>query len=273
MRKNCSHANGSSRKWSAVLFFCLTLAVIVSAGAQTPPSRVLVEGEELKYNVRYGPIDIGQVRIVTAKKLKAEGAAAFQTFAYIDSYKGIPFVNLRAVFESILDSLFFSRYFVGKSKDGDYYDFARYRYDYAKNLVAMESGRKDTIIEKRDTMKIEGRTQDGLSLFFYARDQLFSGKKQNIPAIVKEKKVNTFIDFDGRRKIIEQDLIDYPVDCVGFEGKAEFTGIFGLTGDFQGWFSNDDARVPIMAKMKVIIGSVTLELMEWKREGWKPPKP
>jgi hypothetical protein len=273
VQKNFLHANGSSRKWSAVLFFCLAFASVVSASAQAPPSRVLVEGEELKYNVRYGPIDIGQVRIVTTKKVAANGSTAFQTFAYIDSYKGIPFVNLHAVFESVFDSVIFSRYFFGKSKDGDYYDFARYRYDYEKKLVAMESGKRDTIVEKRDTLKLDGGTQDGLSLFFYARDQLFSARGQNIAAVVKEKRVNTFIDFDGRRKTIEQDLIDYPVDCVGFEGKAEFTGIFGLTGEFEGWFSNDDARVPIMAKMKVIIGSVTLELMEWKRGGWKPPAP
>jgi hypothetical protein len=240
--------------------------------AQAPVSRVLVVGEELKYNVRYGPIDIGQIRISTAKKLSANGSTAYQAFAYIDSYRGIPFVNLHAVFESILDSTVFSRYFVGKSKDGAHYDFSRYTYDYGKNIVSMESGTKDTLIEKRDSVAIDGATQDGLSLFYFARDRLLSGKKHNIPAIVKEKKVNTSIDFHGSRKTIEQDLIDYPVDCIGFEGKAEFTGIFGLTGDFEGWFSNDEARVPIMAKMKVIIGSVTIELMEWKRNGWNPPR-
>ncbi len=94
----------------------------------------------------------------------------------------------------------------------------------------------------------------------------------NIPAIVKEEKVNTFIDFTNKRETVEVDAIEYPVDVVEFEGKAEFVGIFGLTGDFEGWFSNDEARVPIVAKMKVIIGSVTLELMEWKRPGWIPPR-
>ena len=273
MQQRIVHAYGSSRSWSAVLFFWgIILSCFNVASAQTPASRVLVEGEELRYNVRYGPIDIGQVRIQTGKKLLANGAPAFQAYAYIDSYKGIPFVNLHAVFESVLDSMMFSRHFVGKSKDGDSYDFARYKFDYTKNRVFMESGSKDTIIEKRDTIVIDGAAQDGLSLFFYARDQLFSGRKQNIPAVVKEKKVNTLIDFYGKRKAIEQELIEYAVDCVGFEGTAEFTGIFGLTGDFEGWFSNDEARVPVMAKMKVIIGSVTIELMEWKRDGWKPPR-
>jgi hypothetical protein len=66
--------------------------------------------------------------------------------------------------------------------------------------------------------------------------------------------------------------VEYPVDVVKFEGVAEFKGIFGLTGEFTGWFSNDDARVPIKANMEVIIGSVTIELMQWKRAGWLPPR-
>ena len=28
----------------------------------------------------------------------------------------------------------------------------------------------------------------------------------------------------------------------------------------------------LLAKMKVIIGSVTVELMQWKRPGWTPPR-
>ncbi|MEE8115035.1 MAG: DUF3108 domain-containing protein, partial [Nitrososphaerales archaeon] len=81
-----------------------------------------------------------------------------------------------------------------------------------------------------------------------------------------------FIDSKKKRSTVETDFVDYPVDVIGFEGRAEFVGIFGMTGDFEGWFSTDEARVPILAKMKVIIGSVTLELMQWKRLGWKPPR-
>ncbi len=231
-----------------------------------------MEGEELVYNVRYGFIDLGQVRIKTTKKVSSGNSVSYQTIAYIDSYKKIPFVNLHAVFESTIDSMMFSHYFVGKSRDGDYWDFGRYTFDYDKKRVYMEAGGQDTIVQKRDTLTIDGSTQDGLSLFFYARDQLYSGRKQNITAVVNEKKVNTVIDFYNKRKSAEIDFIEYPVDVVGFEGTAEFTGIFGLTGDFEGWFSNDEARIPIVAKMKVILGSVTIELMEWKRAGWKPPR-
>lgn len=254
------------------MFFLLLIPGGIFYGQTVPADRVFVEGEELVYNVRYGFIDLGQVRIKTTAQVARSGGVAFRTFAYIDSYKKVPFVNLHAVFESFIDSGFFSHFFVGKSLDGDYWNFGRYRYDYEKNLAFVEAGSKDTLIEKRDTIFLDGKTQDGLSLFFLARKELFSGRRQVIPAIVKEKKVFTTINFLNKREEIESDLLEYPVDAVGFEGTMEFTGIFGLTGDFEGWFSNDEARIPILAKMKVILGSVTIELMEWKRPGWKPPR-
>ncbi len=197
---------------------------------------------------------------------------AYTTKALIDSYPKLPFVDLHATFESLVDSAVFSRAFTGKTKDGNYWDYARYTFDYAKNRIITEVGYRDTVIEKRDTLPISSSYQDGLSLFFYARDQLLSGKKVNVPTIVKEKKVSTYIDFTRQRSSVEVDAIDYPVDVIRLEGTANFVGIFGLTGDFEGWFSNDEARVPILAKMKVILGSVTLELMRWKRAGWIPPK-
>jgi len=127
-------------------------------------------------------------------------------------------------------------------------------------------------VTQRDSIALTGPTQDGLSLFFYARDRLPYREKVNVPAVVNEQIVNTYINFVGERTSVEVDAVDHPIDVLRFEGTAQFTGIYGLTGDFEGWFSNDDARVPILAKMKVILGSVTIELMQWTRSGWAPPR-
>ena len=231
-----------------------------------------MEGEELTYNVRYGFIDLGQVRIQVLSTTRTSGYFAYNSKALIQSYSGVPFVNLQATFESVIDTAVYSHRFVGRSKDGKVWEFARYRFDYDAHRAFIEVGHRDTIIEKRDTLPLETLYNDGLSLFFFARQKLMSGKKMNVPTLVKEEKVNTYIDFTRKRDAIEIDAVDYPIDVLEFEGTAEFVGIFGLTGDFEGWFSNDAARVPILAKMKVIIGSITIELMEWKRAGWTPPR-
>jgi hypothetical protein len=97
-------------------------------------------------------------------------------------------------------------------------------------------------------------------------------QKLNIPTVVNEKKGNTFINFTGERTDETIDAVDYPIDLIHFEGQAGFVGVAGLTGGFEGWFSNDAARVPVIAKMKVLLGNVRIELMKWKRAGWDPPR-
>jgi hypothetical protein len=181
-------------------------------------------------------------------------------------------VDLHAVYESLIDSGMFSRRFVGRQKDNGQWDLARYNFDYAERRVLIEVGTHDSVIVKRDTIVIETPYHDGLSLFFYARSRLFSGLKVNVPTLIREQKVNTYIDFKAEHTSVDLDAVDYPVDVVRFDGNMDFVGIFGLTGGFEGWFSNDEARVPIQAKMKVLIGSVTMELMKWTRPGWNPPR-
>jgi hypothetical protein len=94
----------------------------------------------------------------------------------------------------------------------------------------------------------------------------------NVPTFIENKKVNTFINFKNSVTDVNIDAVDYPVEVVEFDGKADYVGVFGLTGGFSGQFSNDDARIPIVARMNVILGSIKVELKSWKREGWHPPK-
>ena len=237
----------------------------------SPPDRVFVEGEELVYNVRYGFIDLGQVRIKVLGVVRDGGSAAYQGKGFIDSYPKVPFVDLHAVYESLIDSGMFSRRFIGRQKTNAQWDFSRYNFDYPDKRVMIEVGTGDSVI-KRDTLAIASPYHDGLSLFFYARAQLFSGLKVTVPTLIKEQKVSTYIDFKGEHASVDLDAVDYPVDVIRFDGNMDFIGIFGLTGGFEGWFSNDEARVPIQAKMKVLIGSVTVELMKWTRPGWSPPR-
>jgi hypothetical protein len=237
-----------------------------------PPSRVLLENEELTYNVRYGFINLGQVRIKVLSSWRDSGTPVYHSRGLIDSYRGVPFVNLHAVYESVIDSAVFSRHFLGTLRENDFTTSSQYTFEYDKQRVLMEVREKDSLTSRRDTLAIQTHCQDGLSLFFFARDRLFSNTSIDIPTIVTEKKVNTHIDFRNEETSAEIDAVEYPVDVIHFEGTADFVGLFGLTGDFEGWFSNDDARVPILAKLKVLIGSVTVELMEWKRPGWIPPR-
>lgn len=229
-------------------------------------------GEELTYNVSYIGIDIGQVRVKQVENTD-NGKIGYKAIAYIDSYKGIPFVDLHAVFESIIHPTIYSNQFLAREKENGNWKAYLYDFDYPnRKMYLEESIWKSGKIDLRDTLSIDTLQQDGLSLFFYARKNVFPSQEKYIPVVVSEKKWNTYINFLGSHTKGEIDAVNYPLDLAYLEGEAGFTGIFGLTGGFEGWFSHDAARVPIMAKMKVLIGKIHIELVSWKRNGWIPPR-
>ncbi|MGA9118887.1 MAG: DUF3108 domain-containing protein [Bacteroidota bacterium] len=250
----------------------LFVGVVTGYGQPAPAARVFQLGEDLVYNVRYGPFDLGSVRVLVLERQATPQHIVYYCKALINSYPKVPFVDLHATYESYIDTMMYSHKFIGRLKQDDWWSFSRYTFEYDKKRAILEKGDRDTIVSKRDTMALEGVVEDGLSLFFAAREHLLSGKNMTLPTMINEERVTTRINFTGKEEPAEVDAIAYPVDAVKFEGNADFVGIFGLTGGFEGWFSNDEARVPIMAKMKVILGSVTIELMQWKRAGWTPPR-
>ncbi len=251
-----------------------------TAGQQGGPPReagfdsIFQVGEELTYNVSYAFIDLGQVRLKVVEKIQKEGRTLYRAMAYIDSYKGVPLVDLHTTYESLISESLYARWFRARLKveDQQWRKFI-YDFDYPSGNVYVEVGlEKSDTVERRDTLKVNSLYQDGLSLFFLARGMVSSTKGMTVPVIVNEKKASTYLDFKNERQSQKIDAVDYPIDVVYFDGRADFVGIFGLTGDFEGWFSNDAAHVPVLAKMKVLIGNVRLELMKWTRPGWKPPQ-
>ncbi len=230
-------------------------------------------GEELTYNVSYASFDIGQVRITLVAKTTRDGKVYYKALTHIDSYKGVPFVNLHAIYEDSIHQQIYSTWFRSRHKNNDAWDYFTYTYSYPKHKMNIEQGKWPSMnVTKRDSLLLDTVYQDGLSLFYFARANILTKQKLNIPTLVNEKKGTTFIDFQANRAHEEIDAVDYPIDLVHFEGEAGFVGIFGLTGAFEGWFSNDAARVPVIAKMKVLIGNIRIELMKWKRTNWAPPR-
>ncbi len=243
------------------------------AEGSTGSDRVFQTGEELIYNVSYASFDIGQVRITMEAESLLDGKKIYRAVAHIDSYKGIPFVDLHAVYRTTISGDIHSLNFRSRTKKDAQWQQFDYNFDYPAHRISIQHfPYGSTNVDKRDTLRADTVYQDGLSLFYFARTKLHSQRTFKIPTLVSEAKGTTTIEFRGDSVHEEIDAVKYPIDLVHFEGEAGFVGIFGLTGGFEGSFSNDDACVPVVAKMKVLIGSVRIELMKWRRIGWEPPR-
>lgn len=231
-------------------------------------------GEELQYNVSYSIFDIGLVKMQILDTAMRNGIKVYKAKAYLDSYSGLPFVNLHQVFYSEMDTDAFSQFFVTHTTNKpEQMPYVKNVFDYKKNKVTYQYGvDPNDVINKTGEEPISGLQLDGLSLFYYARKNFRQQKKISVPVFVSEKSYKTNFNFMNKIGSQKIDAVNYPVEIVEFDGTSDFTGVFGLTGYFQGYFSNDGAGIPIVAKMKVILGSVHIELIKWTRPGWMPPK-
>ena len=235
------------------------------------PKKIEV-GEDITYVVKYLMFEIGEIRLKVVKQETSGLDTIYSAIAYIDSYQGIPFVDLHQIYETKFDQKQISHYFKGTiiSKDTTY---TQYDFNKQTKKIHIVKGRKGALKPWTDSTAYYDRDyQDGLSLFYFARMRTGHKKTVNVPVYINEKYEKTYINFYDKIEDESIDAVEYDISCVRLDGETEFRGIFGLTGYFEGWFSNDDQAVPIVAKMQVIIGSITLELKEWKKNGWMPPK-
>ena len=72
-------------------FFTLIVGLFSVLSLQ---AQVVVPGEELVYDVSYMGISLGNIRVTTLKNVDFNGKNVYHTKVYIDSRKGIPFIDL-----------------------------------------------------------------------------------------------------------------------------------------------------------------------------------
>lgn len=236
-------------------------------------AQVMSPGEELTYDVSYMGISLGTIKVTTLKNENFNGKTVHHTKVYIDSRKGIPFVDLHSIYESWIDpSVQFSHNFAASTKESDgSWSYDKYLFDYPGQTVTMEKYKANKLSNKR-ILKTPKKWNDGSSLFFLARQMLKSKKTIKVPTIIMDDTVSTSINFVGKEETVEIDAVNYPIKTVYLSGTANWTGIYGLSGKFEGWFSDDEARIPIRAKMKLYVGNANIELVKWSRGSWQPPK-
>jgi hypothetical protein len=233
-------------------------------------SAILAAEEECIYEVRWSLVKLGTIRVRTHPDLHAE--------AYIDSYDGLPFVNLHSIASCLMDSSLYCRESrMLEKKDNGWWGL-EYHLDSESNSIRVDEfqqtapNAQPTTRTVKDTIPLKDSAFiDGLSIGIFPRRFVRTSQNVVVPTILYGKLGTTTYNF--RREIASVDIsaLDRPVRAVNVKGYTDARGIFGLSGDYEAWFSDDSIGVPIKAKVKVLLGSVTLELTEWNRNGWNPP--
>ena len=232
-------------------------------------SFLLKNGEKLVYGVEWSFIRLGTVTIEVNDNVQLNGVNVNHIKLVIESNPLLFWLDNQSVYESYVDSSFKPIRFISDENVDNVAYKAQYDFNYQDSILYITLFQKDntnsTITKEVPFTK---NLVDGISLIFFARSRINTIGKETVSTFIEDKKGPVFFNFTGTKEKIEIDNYDGEINTYFLNGEIFVKGIAGVTGPYKGWFSSDRQRVPIKSKLKVFIGSVSIELERW--ENWSP---
>ena len=252
----------------------LVLLSIIGLGSRTfSQSEVLYPGEELYYEVNYSFINIGWAKFNTEKLPGRENF--YICTAKLKSNNSMPIVDVDYDFISEIElkdkNIITHKFTAYEYKDGKK-SILVCDFKYDSSFISIKKTGYNGNIEIDTRINTTTRFQDGLSIFYFARANTNKNSAEYVPVMMHTDTSLMKINYSTSKTSVEISEVDYDIASVYLDGFSYFKAVFGLTGEFSGWFSYDEARIPLKAKLQVEIGNIRLELKSWKHGSWQPPK-
>jgi hypothetical protein len=232
------------------------------AQAQTRKS-VFQTGEELTYKVKFGFIKLGTVTIKTNGPAGANKVTAQMHFATAD----VPFLNAKSLVTDVIDTNgMYLVSFKQKGQEGEEIQEKQMVYDKSKKTLTYTDSR----IKGKVTSDVEP-FNDALTLLFNMRTWSASGKKYSFPMRSKDGQNNVVCNFTNKISNLEVEAWDgKDIRTRVIQGQANMgeSAPLGANGKFTAYVTDDAAAIPVKIDMNIAIGSITIELVKVKREGW-----
>lgn len=254
----------------------LSAAVLLTFNATAQDAKLgllLNDGEELTYKVRWNFLRLGTVVVKTERH--PTDSRRYIVSMNVFSNPDLPFVDIEEYNSCVItaDNVM-TREYLGMWRNGSSrteihmsYDDSTRAITYAERDLNVGQTLKEVVLSNAEPFV------NGPSLFFFTRYVAGSVGRLSVATMVDGALGKTHLDFLPQREELEVVAIPYPVRVQRYAGMAEWQGgsSAGVSGEFTGWISDDSAAVILQAKVKVLLGSLTLELEKYHRPGWVPP--
>jgi hypothetical protein len=167
-----------------------------------------------------------------------------------------PFFKVRDWYETYLDvEGIFPWRFEQHIREGNYRrDFSAF-FDQRRNLAKTSEG----------VHKIPPYVHDIVSAFFYVRTLDFSkmkkGDKIKLQNFYKDKTYDLEVLYHGKEVVTVK---AGKFRCIVVEPLVQEGGLFKAEGSILIWLTDDDVKMPVKVKTKVVIGSIDSELTAYE---------
>ncbi len=213
-------------------------------------------GEKLTFDVKYGFVTAGIATFEIPNIKRISGRDAYHVVFEVNTVPSFDmFYKVRDRYETYIDvqGLFPWR-FEQHIREGNYSrDFSAF-FDQRKGKAKTSEGEYD----------IPKYVNDIVSAFYYARTLDYSGLKVGDKIPLKNFYKNKVYDLDvvyHGKETIKVDAGEF--NCIIVEPLVQEGGLFKSEGSILIWLSDDEAKIPIRVKTKVVVGAIDADLTSY----------
>ncbi len=235
-------------------------------GDPNPDIHELVDANErFTYEVRYGFLRLGNVHVYLKEDTVHRDTKAFHMVTEMVSNRRIPLVGHREHhyhnFMAVNDTIPYGLLFWHDSMHNERMERYLFDFDYeAGHVYSFEDG------ELLDTLELDCLADGGPSVMYYSR--LFAGTDQSrvYPIYIDNEQSEIRMNFSSETISYSSPAFpDKQIRAYTMDGYAGFDGPFGFSGEFTGYFMDDELRIPLEARVSIWVGSVRVRLTEYER--------
>jgi hypothetical protein len=228
-----------------------------SEGFRKLENNAFKQGEKLTFDVKYGFVTAGVATMHVPRIRKLSGRDVYHIIFEVNSVPSFDWVyKVRDRYETFVDvgGLFPWR-FEQHIREGNYSrDFSAF-FDQRRGKAKTSEGEYD----------IPKYVNDIVSAFYLARTFDYSNMKVNDRINLQNFYKDRVYDLDVR--YLGRETIEVPAgkfDCIIVEPLVQEGGLFKSEGNIIVWLSNDEVKLPVRVKTKVVIGSIDADLTSYE---------
>jgi hypothetical protein len=231
------------------------------ANPGTKPDEALLQtayagGETLRYTVSWLGITAGELLMRVSKIADSQETFALEVTARSAGLLEV-FYPVEDHFRTIVQGVMRlpSRHEM-QQKEGRRVNSKITKYDQEKFRV---SYRKND--EPADIYQVDGPMHNEFSSFFFMRALSFSGETPMVvPTFADKKRHEVVVTLEGKE---EQESVLGKKNTIKVQPRLKFKGLYEKIGDPLVWLTDDAWRIPTRIQAKIVIGSLTAELVEY----------
>jgi len=223
-------------------------------------NKAFKDGEFLKYKLAYGIMNAGEATLEVKKvKKKIQDRDILHIIGRGYSISAFDwFFKVRDKYETYLDEEgIFPWLFVRRIEEGGYKKEQDYKFFQNQERVEY--------VQKDKEYKVPHGVQDMISSFYYARTIDFSNAKKDqvfeFESFVDGELYPIKIKYAGT-ETIRVDAGRF--ECMVFHPVVQEGRIFKRDDDLTVYITKDENKIPILARAKILVGSVRMELIDYK---------